>query len=139
MRTAQPEWRTAMNIQTERLALFIAVSLPLLAADPALAASVGSGNIFGTGNPLQALADFMTGPFAYVVVLLALLAAGATLAYGGDFSGYSRRFLLVAAAGAFVIFAEQVVGRLFTGAGFDVPHGMALQAWPWPGTPEAGP
>ncbi len=128
-----------MNIRTERLALFIAAIPPLLAAGPAFAANVGSGNIFGTGNPLQELADFMTGPFAYIVVLLALLAAGATLAYGGDFSGYSRRFLLVAAAGAFVIFAEQVVGRLFTGAGLEVPPDMTVQAWPWPDVTEAGP
>lgn len=119
-----------MTIQAERLALPLAALL-LIAADAAAAAT--STNFFGGTNPLQTFVDFMTGPFAYAVVILALLAAGGSLVYGGDFSGYSKRFLLVAAAGAVVAFADQVVNALFGGGvGFAVPPDMLLQAWPWP-------
>lgn len=125
-----------MTIQAERRALSLA-GLLLLSAEAAAASTTTS--FFGGTNPLQVFVDFMTGPFAYAVVILALLAAGGSLVYGGDFSGYSKRFLLVAAAGAVVAFADQVVGALFgAGVGFDVPPDMLLQAWPWPGGTEAG-
>ena len=125
-----------MNIQAERLALPLAALL-LLSAEAAAAAT--STNFFGGTNPLQTFVDFMTGPFAYAVVILALLAAGAAMVYGGDFSGYSKRFLMVAAAGAVVAFADQVVGALFGGGvGIAVPPDMLLQAWPWPDGIAAG-
>lgn len=130
-----------MNTQRpERLALLRAATalLLLLAASPALAAA---GNIFQGGqNPLANFIAFMTGPFAYGVVILALLAAGASFAYGGDFSGWSRRFLLVAGGGGMVVMAETVVSNLFgASTGFSVPPDMALLAWPWPDGAEAGP
>ena len=125
-----------MTIQAERLALPLAVLL-LLSAEVAVASTTTS--FFGGQNPLQVFVEFMTGPFAYAVVILALLAAGGSLVYGGDFSGYSKRFLLVAAAGAVVAVAAQVVGALFGGGvGFAVPPDMLLQPWPWPDGTEAG-
>lgn len=124
-----------MNTQRpERLALLPAATafLLVMAASPALATG---GNIFvgGGGDPLQAFVSFMTGPFAYAIVILAALAAAASLAYGGDFSGWSRRFLIVAAAGGIVIMAENVVQNLFGASrAFSVPPEVSLQAWPWP-------
>ena len=123
----------------ERLALLPAMAaLMLLAASPAFATATTT--LFGGQNPLQVFVNFMTGPFAYAVVILAVIAAGASLAYGGDFSGYSRRFLLVAAAGAIVVLADNVVSALFGGgSAYSVPPDMLLQAWPWPNGTEAGP
>ncbi|MYG26984.1 MAG: hypothetical protein F4213_13335 [Boseongicola sp. SB0677_bin_26] len=119
-----------MTIQAERLALPLAA---LLLLSPEAATAGAATQFFGGGNPLQVLVDFFTGPFAYVVVVLALLAAGGSLVYGGDFSGYSKRFLLVAAAGAVVAFADQVATALFgTGTGFTVPPDLLLEAWPLP-------
>ena len=120
----------------ERLALALA-TVPLLAADPALASA--TTGIFGGQNPLAVFVEFMTGPFAYALVILAILAAGGSLVFGGDFSGYSRRFVLVAVAGAAVILADDLVRSLFGGgAGYSVPPDMLLQAWPWPDGAEAG-
>lgn len=124
----------------ERLALLRAATalLLLMAASPALATA---GNIFGSGqNPLTNFVAFMTGPFAYAIVILALLAAGAAFAYGGDFSGWSRRFLLVAGGGGMVVMADTVVSNLFgASTGFSVPPDMLFQPWPWPDGAEAGP
>lgn len=129
-----------MNIPAERLALPTAALALLLAADPAFAA-LTTNNIFGSGgNPLQELVQFVTGPFGYAVVIIAFVASGATLMYGGDFSGWGRRIFIAACAGGFVLLAEQVVSALFgAGTGFSVPPDMILQAWPWPPGAEAGP
>ena len=125
-----------MNIhrQTERNALravALAAVLMLLLASPALATA--QTNLFGGNNPLQVFVNFMVGPFAYAVVILGVLCCGAALVFGGDFSGWSRRFLLVAIAGGIVALAGNVVSALFGGGtGFNVPVDMALHAWPWP-------
>ena len=125
-----------MNTQIpERLAL--AAALLLLTAAPALAGATDA--LFGGQNPLQTLVDFMLGPFAYAVVILALVASFGSLAFGGDFSGWSRRFLLLAVAGAGVILADNLVSVLFGGgAGASVPPDMHLQPWPWPAGAETG-
>ena len=127
-----------MNILLERHALLAAsTALPaLLAADPALASA--QDNLFGGANPLQTLVTFFTGPFAFAAVMLGFIGAGAALLYGGDFSGWTRRILLLAAAGAVVMLASNVVTNLFGVTGYSVPPDMLLQAWPWPDGAEAG-
>ena len=125
-----------MNTQfPERLAL--AGALLLLTAVPALAGATDA--IFGGQNPLQTLVDFMLGPFAYAVMILAAVATFASLAFGSDFSAWSRRFLLITVAGAGVILADNLVSVLFGGgAGASIPPDMLLQPWPWPSGTEAG-
>ena len=125
-----------MNTQIpERLAL--AAALLLLTAAPALSGATDA--IFGGQNPLQTLVDFMLGPFAYAVMILAAVATFASLAFGSDFSAWSRRFLLITVAGAGVILADNLVSVLFGGgAGASIPPDMLLQPWPWPSGTEAG-
>ena len=126
-----------MNFRAERAALPLAMVLPL-AAGPAVASATTS--LFGGANPLQVFVDFMTGPFAYALVIVGIVATGASLVFGSDFSGFARRMPLVAAAGAVVILADNVVNALFGGgAGVGVPPDMPLQAWPWPDGAETGP
>lgn len=131
-----------MNIRRlpERAALLTAATaLLLLSAAPALAGT--ATGLFGSGNnPLQALVDFMVGPFAYGLTIIGIVTTGASLIFGSDFSGFSRRMLLVAVAGAVVILADNVVTALFGGgAGASIPPDALLQAWPWPTDAEAGP
>lgn len=120
--------------QTERDALRatgLAAALMPLWASPALATTTTT--LFGGNNPLQVFVNFMVGPFAYAVVILGVLCCGAALVFGGDFSGWSRRFLLVAVAGGIVALAGNVVSSLFGGGtGFSVPPDMLAHAWPWP-------
>lgn len=124
-----------MNILSllERPALHAAAAaVALLAAEPA-SASVTGANIFGGVDPLGVFVSFVTGPLAYGVVIVGLLATGASLIFGSDLSGFARRMPLVVLAGGVVIVADNVVNALFgVGSGFSVPPGMALHAWPWP-------
>lgn len=125
-----------MNIlrQTERNALRatgLAAALTPLWANAALATATST--LFGGNNPLQVFVNFMVGPFAYAVCVLGIICCGAALIFGGDFSGWSRRFLLVAIAGGIVALAGNVVSSLFGGGtGFSVPAEMLAHAWPWP-------
>lgn len=124
-----------MKLPAERLALFMAAIPLLLSAEPAFA-TLTSTNIFTSRNPLETLVNFMTGPFAYGLLIIGIVATGASLIFGTDFSGFSRRMPLVAAAGAVLILADELVQVLFGAqAGFSVPPDMVLQAWPWPNPP----
>ena len=97
---------------------FLASGFALGACAPALAAD----NIFGSGSPLTQFVDFVTGPMAYAVVIVALVITVGTLALGGEFSGFARRMPIVVIAGGIVILADTVIGTLFGGArAFTVP------------------
>ena len=127
-----------MYIRAERLALFMAALPLLLSAEPAFA-TLTSSNIFTSRNPLETFVNFMTGPFAYGLLIVGIVATGASLIFGTDFSGFSRRMPLVAGAGGVLILADELVQVLFGAAGgFSVPPDMMFQAWPWPDVPEAG-
>jgi len=97
----------------------------------ALATQVlAADNVFGATSPLIRFIDFIAGPFAYGVVIVALVATVGTLALGGEFSGFARRMPIVVVAGAIVILADTVLGNLFGGArGFSVPPDMPLEVW----------
>ena len=94
-------------------ALCAAASLVLpvlmLSVQPALAAD----ELFGTDSPLLKFIDFIIGPFAYGVVIIALVVTVGVLAIGGEFSGFSRRMPIVVVAGAIVILAGTVITNLF--------------------------
>lgn len=99
-------------------------------------------NIFGTDSPLTKFVDFTTGPFAYLVVIVAMVATVGVLALGGEFSGFSRRMPIVVVAGGIVILAQTVLGNLFgAGRAATLPPDMAIQLeermsgdWSAPGT-----
>ena len=105
--------------------LSCALALGLLALPDAAWAG---DNIFGTDSPLTKFVDFTTGPFAYMVVIVALVATVGVLALGGEFSGFSRRIPIVVVAGGIVILAQTVLGNLFgAGRAATLPPGMAQQ------------
>ena len=89
-----------------------AVAAALRTCTPAAAAD----NIFGSGSPLTQFVDFVAGPMAYAVVIVALVITVGTLALGGEFSGFARRMPIVVIAGGIVILADTVIGNLFGGS-----------------------
>lgn len=108
-----------------RLLLSCAFALGLLALP---GAAWAGDNIFGTDSPLTKFVDFTTGPFAYMVVIVALVATVGVLALGGEFSGFSRRIPIVVVAGGIVILAQTVLGNLFgAGRAASLPPGMVHQ------------
>ena len=103
----------------QTLALLFLVALLAVAADPAFAAD----ELFGTDSPLLRFVDFMVGPFAYGVTIVALVVTVGALMIGGEFSGFARRMPIVVVAGAIVILAGDVIKNLFgADRAADWPH-----------------
>jgi type IV secretion system protein VirB2 len=93
--------------------------------------------------PLQTLVTSLTGPVAYAISIVAIVALGAGLAFGGELSESMRRMLQIGIAVCLVVFAAQVLTS-WIGAGAEtapmsiVPVGLigavffglaALLAW----------
>ena len=92
-----------------RLPLLALLVVFLVTCEPAFA----EDEFFGTNSPLLKFVDFMTGPFAYGVVIIALVVTVGALSVGGEFAGFARRMPIVVVAGAIVILASTVIKNLF--------------------------
>ena len=103
------------------LACVLLLALFLLLPEPAFAAD----NIFGGRSPLQRFITFITGIFAYMLVIVGLIVTLGGLILGSDMSGFSRRAPLVVVSGAVLILADIMVGALFGAQG-----GYELPAFP---------
>lgn len=84
----------------------------------ALAVLIGSAVSFAaeTGNglpwegPLNTLVTSLTGPVAYAISVIAIVALGATLAFaGGEMGETMKRLLQIGIAVCLVVFAAQVM------------------------------
>jgi type IV secretion system protein TrbC len=93
------------------------VALLLLSNIGAFAAQTG-GNLPWEG-PLQTLVTSLTGPVAYAISVVAIVALGAGLAFGGEMNETMRRLLQVGLAVCCVVFAAQVMAS-WIGTGADV-------------------
>ena len=103
-----------MNDKTSRRAigtLSLAAGLTLL-CEPALAGN--AADLFGGNSPIQKLIDFMTGPLAFMIVIIGIVITGGMLMFGNDLSGFGRRVMLVVLGGGLVLGATQVIGSLFS-------------------------
>jgi type IV secretion system protein TrbC len=89
-----------------RVALMLAFALA--AASGAFAAE--AGNNLPWEGPLTTLVTSLTGPVAYAISVVAIVALGATLAFaGGEMGETMKRLLHVGIAVCCVVFAAQVM------------------------------
>lgn len=101
-----------------------ALRVTLMAAF-ALAASSGTfaaeaGNNLPWEGPLTTLVTSLTGPVAYAISVIAIVALGATLAFaGGEMGETMKRLLHVGIAVCCVVFAAQVMTS-FIGQGAEI-------------------
>lgn len=83
---------------------------------PSLAFATSTGTAMPWDSPLQAISQSISGPVAYVIVVLGIVVGGGTLIFGGDLNGFARSVLLVVAFGAFVLGATSIISSLFPNA-----------------------
>lgn len=105
-----------------RWALIAGLALALMAS-PALAGA--ADDIFGSSSPLKKLTDFITGPLAFMIVIVGIVVTGGMLIFGNDLSGFGRRAMLIVLGGGLVLGAVQVVSTLFAsaaGASYSLEH-----------------
>ncbi len=102
----------------------------------ALAALIGSAVSFAaeTGSnlpwegPLNTLVTSLTGPVAYAISIIAIVALGATLAFaGGEMGETMKRLLQVGIAVCLVVFAAQVMSS-FIGQAAEVSQLQPVHA-----------
>lgn len=83
---------------------------------PTLAFATATGTAMPWDSPLQTVSQSISGPVAYVIVVLGIVVGGGTLIFGGDLNGFARTAVLVVAFGAFVLGATSIISSLFPNA-----------------------
>lgn len=99
-------------INPRQYALGAIMALAALALVSPAFASTGA-DLFGAQSPFEKVLEFITGPFAWFIVILALVVFGAMLVMGSDFTGFGRRIPMLLLGIAFVMGAVQIVTALF--------------------------
>ena len=67
-------------------------------------------------SPLTTIRNSITGPVAFVVSAIAIVAAGATLAWGGEISGFARTVIILVLVISLMVGGLNVLTTLFPAA-----------------------
>jgi type IV secretion system protein TrbC len=92
------------------LAITLAVAM-LFIPEVAQAASGGGGNL-PWDQPLTVLKNDLTGPVAFTISLLAMVACGAALVFGGEINEFVRRLIMLVLVCAFIVGVANVAAAL---------------------------
>ena len=68
-------------------------------------------------NPLRLVANSLTGPVALSIAIIALMAAGGILVFGGELNEFARRSCIAVLAIAFLVAGSSFMATLFGVAG----------------------
>jgi type IV secretion system protein VirB2 len=80
---------------------------------PELAHASSSGGGVPWEDPLSKIVDSITGPVAAGISVLAIVAAGITLVFGGEISGFIKTLAYIALVIALIVGATNVLSSLF--------------------------
>jgi len=90
-------------------------------------ATPGGGAGLPWEGPLEKLQKSISGPVAFVIALLGIIACGATLIWGGEVSEFTRRIVYVVLVICLIVFANTfLTGAMFSGA--VIPEGIHISA-----------
>jgi type IV secretion system protein VirB2 len=68
-------------------------------------------------GPMDKLRQSISGPVAFIIALLGVIACGATLIWGGEISEFTRRIIYIVLVICLIVFANTLLtGALFSGA-----------------------
>lgn len=88
--------------------------LTLASATLSLPASAAAGGqALPWEQPLTRLQQSLSGPVAGAIAIIALVAIGVTLVFGGEWNEFARRAVYAVCAIAFIISAAALLGGLF--------------------------
>ena len=92
-----------------------ALALMMLLA-PNAHASAGTGGGLPYEDWLTKIRQSITGPVAFSISIIAIVAAGAMLIFGGDLNGFMKTLVFIVLVLAFVIAAQNMLSAI-TGTG----------------------
>src|ERR1700735_3609919 len=93
------------------------IVLGALACHPNLAHAASAGGSLPWDTPLTTLKTDITGPVAFTISLLAMVACGAALVFGGEINEFVRRIIMLVLVCAFIVGVTNLASALgITGA-----------------------
>lgn len=96
---------------------------------PGIAMASGTGT---DGLPYEAglkkLVDSMTGPVAFAISVIGVIAAGAMLIFGGDMNGFMRSIVFLVLVIGLIVGASSLLTQVFGSAGAVVDVGTGIAA-----------
>ena len=92
------------------LLLLAIVAVVALYPDVAQASSTGGSLPWDT--PLTTLKNDITGPVAFTISLLAMVACGAALVFGGEINEFIRRIIMLVLVCAFIVGVTNLASSL---------------------------
>jgi type IV secretory pathway VirB2 component (pilin) len=116
MRNQHSTFEKGGNTNVKRnLKKVLSAALVLL---PAQAWAAGAGGAaLPWENPLKLVANSLTGPVALSIAIIALMAAGGILVFGGELNEFARRSCIAVLAIAFLVAGSSFMATLFGVAG----------------------
>jgi type IV secretory pathway VirB2 component (pilin) len=100
----------------KRLRRALLVSLPFTLGHLGVAYAGSSGGL-PWESPLDKLVKSLSGPVALGIAIIAMVAAGGALVFGGELSEFTRKALLLVLAIAFLVLGSQFMTTLFSVSG----------------------
>lgn len=98
-----------------RLISFAVMLMLLVVNEQSFASSAGGGGL-PFDDWLTNISDSITGPFAFSVSIIGLVAAGAALIFGGDMNGFMRTLIFIVLVLSFLIASKNTL-TVITGKG----------------------
>jgi type IV secretion system protein VirB2 len=92
--------------------LALAVLLIVLVLPDAAHAANAGGGALPWDTPLTTLRNDLTGPVAFTISLLAMVAAGAALVFGGEINEFVRRIIMLVLVAAFLVGVTNLASAL---------------------------
>lgn len=112
----QPYMKILPRADGLSLLLFALILLTAFHPDTALASSSGGGSL-PWDTPLTTLKNDITGPVAFTISLLAMVACGAALVFGGEIHEFVRRIIMLVLVVSFIVGVTNMASALgITGA-----------------------
>ena len=103
----------------KRVLFALGVTVLFLMSTSPLFASSTSGGGLPFDSWLTTISNSITGPFAFSVSIIGLVAAGAALIFGGDMNGFMRSLIFIVLVLSFVIAAKNTLSAI-TGTGAQI-------------------
>ncbi len=106
-----PRYQRRLSLLTEHPLILTGLLFAVLLLFPDLAHASSTGMPWE--GPLTKLVDSITGPVAFGISVLALVASVAGLIFGGELSGLIKNMLFLALGISVIVFATNMLKSLF--------------------------
>ena len=106
-----PRYQRRLSLLTEHPLILMGLLFAVLLLFPDIAHASSTGMPWE--GPLTKLVDSITGPVAFGISVLALVASVAGLVFGGELSGLIKNMLFLALGISVIVFATNMLRSLF--------------------------